>query len=180
MPLSKRVCRSTKCLTSSSTLIFSFLGPRWVDRAGENLLAPGQDYRPVVAVPPNGFPSMFLLSKRRCADARRRFSPVDLVVSNERFAYSVFKKIRIMRCVDVPFSVRKSLIKTPWDSQNAGHIFYCRNCSLPLFSNSIRPFLNDLIQSYLWVLENVLSPNCALSFNRVSSGFTFQTVRNLK
>jgi len=47
-----------------------------------------------------------------------------------------------------------------------------------MFSTSVRPPLNDLLQSYIWILENVSSPNCALGLFRIS-GFTFSLVRNL-
>jgi len=43
------------------------LGHLCLDRTSESHLAPGQDY---VAVPPSAFPPMFLLSQRRCEDAR--------------------------------------------------------------------------------------------------------------
>jgi hypothetical protein len=37
------------------------LGPLSVDRTCKKCLAPGQDYRQGVAVPPNAFPPMFML-----------------------------------------------------------------------------------------------------------------------
>jgi hypothetical protein len=40
-----------------------------VDRTGQDRLAPGQKYRRCVAVPPNAFASMFLLSQWRYVDA---------------------------------------------------------------------------------------------------------------
>jgi hypothetical protein len=62
-----------------------------VDRTGENRLAPCQDCRWGVAVPPNAFLLMFLLSQWRRADTRChggniRFWLIDLVVLSERLA----------------------------------------------------------------------------------------------
>jgi hypothetical protein len=39
-----------------------------VDQTGVNLLVPGQEYRWGVAVLPNAFPPVFLLSQKQCAD----------------------------------------------------------------------------------------------------------------
>jgi hypothetical protein len=43
-----------------------------VDLTGENHLEPGQDYRQSVALPPNAFPPMYLLSQQRCVDVSCR------------------------------------------------------------------------------------------------------------
>jgi len=156
------------------------LGPLWVDWTDENRLAPGQDYRRGVAVPPNAYTVMFLLPQRRCADAPfhgdRSFYPIDLFVLNKRLAVFGLQEAALM----VRFSVRKSLNKPPWESQkNADHNFSRRRCSLRMISTSVRPSLSDLLQSYSWVLESVSSPNCAMSLIRIWAGFTFSLVRNL-
>jgi len=62
--------------------------------------------------------------------------------------------------------------------KTAFHIFSYGRRSLRMFSTSVRPSLNDLLQSYIWVLENVSSPNCALNLFRMSAGFTFSLVIN--
>jgi len=49
---------------------FFLLGPLRLSQTGENPLEPCQNYRQRVAVPPNEFPPMFLLSQLRYADAR--------------------------------------------------------------------------------------------------------------
>jgi len=59
-----------------------------VDRTGENRLAPGQDYRQGVAVPPDAFPAMFLLCHsggvrtRIVVEETRRFDTNDIYSYN--------------------------------------------------------------------------------------------------
>jgi hypothetical protein len=48
-----------------------------------------------------------------------------------------------------------------------------------MFSTSVLPSLNDILQSYTWILESVSSPNCALILFRISASFTFSLTRNL-
>jgi hypothetical protein len=54
-------------------------------------MVPGQNYSWGIAVPPNAFPAMLLLSQWRCADTYchggdRRFRLINLIVLNERLA----------------------------------------------------------------------------------------------
>jgi hypothetical protein len=82
-------------------------------------LTPGHDYRQCVAVPPDAFPLLFLLSQRRCADVRchggdRRFSLIDIDVLDERPALLGLKeswnnKPRLMVCYSVSKSINKTL-----------------------------------------------------------------------
>jgi hypothetical protein len=39
-----------------------------MDETGKNCLVPGQEYKQGVAVPPNAFPPMLLLSQQQCVD----------------------------------------------------------------------------------------------------------------
>jgi hypothetical protein len=48
-----------------------------------------------------------------------------------------------------------------------------------MFLTSVGLSLNDFLQSYALVLENILSLNCACSLFRISVGFMFSLVRNL-
>jgi hypothetical protein len=48
-----------------------------------------------------------------------------------------------------------------------------------MFSTSVQPSLNDLLQSYAWVLESVTSLNCAPSLIRISADFMFLLVRSV-
>jgi hypothetical protein len=48
-----------------------------------------------------------------------------------------------------------------------------------MFSTSLWPYLDDLLQSYMWVLDSISSLNCVLSLVTISAGFTYLLVRNL-
>jgi hypothetical protein len=49
-----------------------------------------------------------------------------------------------------------------------------------MFSTSVWTSFNDLLHTYNWFLESVLSPNSSLSFFRTSAGFSFLLFRNIR
>jgi hypothetical protein len=79
----------------------------------------------------------------------------------------------MLRC-----SIRISMNKTLWKSQKTLFITFPEEGVVFTFSTSVRPSLNDLLQSYTWVLESVSSPNCAENL-QISVRFTFLLVRNV-
>jgi hypothetical protein len=48
-----------------------------------------------------------------------------------------------------------------------------------MFSTPVWPTLNDLLQSYIQVLQSISSPNCTTSLVRISAYLAFSLVRNL-